>query len=113
MARLWNYFQRQDQFPKIVTWPQWTADAALKAHKNNRELYDLFKFYVGNGLYPPTAIIWIKASDCVNDKILSGNYDRDAMRQLRRFLSRSNNRDFWESAVYYDLNLKRTVRGNE
>lgn len=85
---------------------------ALLKHKNNRQLYDLFKFYVGNGLYPPTAVIWIKAAD-FRGKLISGDYDADAQRQLVRFLSRTREAGFWDSAVYYDLMLKRTVRGNE
>lgn len=86
---------------------------ALKKHKNNRELYDLFKFYVGNGLFPPTAVQWIKALDARGDRLTPGEYDREAHNQLVRFLSRCRSPDFWNKAVYYDLNLKRIVRNGE
>lgn len=83
----------------------------LLKHKNSLQRYRLFTFLVGNGLFPPDAVLWIKAKDFVSGALIPDEYDAAAHREFMNFIRRTQNDPvFWRDASYYDLNLKRVVR---
>lgn len=85
-ARLWNYFGKGDHFWQIRDWPKWLQALALKAHKLNRDRYQLFYFFVSNGLDPSMASRWVLLYDFVNGTEIFGDYDKHAMDQVMKQL---------------------------
>ena len=74
-------------------WPEWVREQIILEHKNNDQRYQLFVFFVANGLSPTKAAQWIRVADAIRPHIVNGrilrkgrlifgDYDKAAMRQL-------------------------------
>ena len=89
-ARLWNFFQKQDDFWRIEEWPEYIKIIALKYQRNNRERYTFWFFLVGNGLDPNIASEWVLSIDFRQGNLVRGIYDESALRQVLVQLPKQN-----------------------
>lgn len=87
--RMIQYFidMSDDFWYPFHTWPEWVREQIILEHKNNSQRYNLFVFFVLNGLGPNTAARWITVSRIEDEtgkrgRVYHGNYDAQAMRQL-------------------------------
>lgn len=95
-GRLWNYFNRQDDFWAIREWPKWAQEIALKAHKRYRERYRFFLFLTLNGLNPLTARMWLVMKD-YRGRFVEDDYDHSAWSQIDAMV-----RDAMSGKLYND-----------
>jgi len=70
-ARLRNYFNKQDFFFPIHTWPTYLQDLMLEEIHRRRDRFTLFFFLVANGLEPHIAVEWISARDYYNGELVA------------------------------------------
>ena len=112
-AALWNHFNSSkfDWYP-IREWPKYIQEMALKEHKNNRERYKLFLFFVGNGMNPYTATINCMLRDVRPSEYDRGRkydvypYDHKAMEHFAQLQREAETGRLQREGKYYDLNLK-------
>lgn len=103
--RLSLFFETQDEFYHYNLWPPWAKATILNAHKTNRDRYRLFLFLTWNGLYPPTAVEWIKAKD-IDPKglLIYENYDKEAHRHFFQLLNQvQTGQLFRQARNIYDM----------
>lgn len=83
-ARLAVFWEDTVWWP-FSDWPRWAQSLMLRVHKRLRERYNLFVFFVMNGLSPELAQRWIRAKSVnFNGKALvMGDYDQKALTQLQ------------------------------
>jgi len=65
--RLWNFFNKSDDFWPIREWPMWAQRLALAFHKLYTQRYELFYFFAVNGLPPDLCEEWVLATDAANE----------------------------------------------
>jgi len=109
MTRLWNFLNTsQDLFYPIRYWPLWIQRIALLEHKSGVQRYDLFKYFVGNGVDPVQALRMIIVADVIDGKAISGVYDAAALREMDRWrnLAVRNDRAFFDKMTYWDMHDK-------
>ena len=104
-ARVWNYFNQQDDFWPIREWPPWAQEQALMFHKTYHPRYQLFRFLVFNGLNPTTAAGWIYISDISKTGVpLAGIYDKSAVSQINGQIQQAKNGTLWKNTNrIYDM----------
>lgn len=108
-ARLWNFFNTGEDFYKIQTWPNYVAAMALKAHKNYRERYRLFLFFVANGIAPEVAYYWVCMRDYENGEPVYEAYDASANAQMNAQIQAARNGSIFNGKSWFDMHLGRVV----
>lgn len=112
-ARLWNFFNSGEDFFKIVEWPTYLRAMALKAHKNYRERYRLYLFFVANGLDPVLAYYWVNARDYAEGGLKFEPYDASANSQMNAQIKATHEGRIFRRANWFDMTLGRVVHGPE
>lgn len=118
-ARLWHYFNHQDDFWPIRDWPQRGypsrfRDFALSAHLSNPERYQFARFLLFNGLPPSLLRHWVLATDADNrahpPRLLSSGYDDAAIQHIKQMRGQHRRADptFYGGRTY-DLTEGRPV----
>jgi len=82
-ARMIETFDWSLDWASLEWWPEWAVTTWLKAHKNRKDRYNLFVFFVMNGLAPQVAarLIMVRDADRKHNWIY-GEYDKNAHRHL-------------------------------
>jgi len=82
-ARVWNYYNKQDEFWPMREWPKWVQELGLLPHKNLRERFTFFRFLAVNGLRPEMCGAWTLTNDVKQGQNLVQNgYDDAAWRHV-------------------------------
>jgi len=107
-ARVWNFFNRQDDFWPIREWPLWAQRVALMEHKKHDDRFSLFRFLVFNGLEPQLSLHWVKCKD-YRGRIIEEHYDRSAESSFAHMLRRALNGELLQQPRprIYDMILGR------
>lgn len=111
--RIWHYLDKtQDSFWRIRYWPCWAQHAITLAHKNDSQMYNLFYFLIGNGLWPHTAKDWIMMWDVQNGyPQLSPLYKTKELQDMVRVLVKEEAGElFTGRKTVFDMNLGRPVK---
>lgn len=108
-GRLWNHFNRGEDFFPIKDWPWYLRVMAMKEHKNHRERYRLFVFLTANGLHPDTAFAWVTAADARKGELIEGVYDRPAYSQLVDMAKKALSGELFLSCSFFDMVTGRVV----
>lgn len=92
---LYTYFRwQQDDFFPINKWPDWAREGIINkknAHRKGNLRYNLWVFFVVNGLHPVTAGHWVLCHHVSRDgkRLIQGNtYDKKAREQVFKYLPR-------------------------
>jgi len=97
-ARIWNYFNQQDDFWAIRKWPPWAQQDMLAFHKTYDQRYHLMRFLCFNGMNPRSAAAWIYISDISSTGIpLAGIYDASAVSQITGMIGQATKGTLWKS----------------
>jgi len=97
-SRLWNYFNKQDEFWAIRKWPPWAQADMITFHKNYDQRYHLMRFLCFNGMNPRLAASWIYISDISSTGIpLAGVYDNSAVSQITGMIEQAAKGTLWKS----------------
>jgi len=86
VTRLWNFFNKGEEFWPIREWPLWAQNLALKMHLSYQERYELFFFFAVNGLPPVLLEEWVLATDAQlwpARQLFSDGYDRSAQSHVK------------------------------
>lgn len=109
-TRLIEYLHTQDVFFRYGDWPKYIQDMVLKPHKNNRERYTLFFFFVGNGLDPYQAARWTLLIDVRQGTLVLGQYDESARQQMEQMRREVREEKFFKGTKQMmDMTLGRVV----
>lgn len=83
---LYTYFRwEQDVFYPINKWPAWARELMIGTpHRKGNERYNLWVFFVLNGLNPDIAGHWVLSNSVSRDgkRLIHGDYDRKAREQV-------------------------------
>lgn len=115
-TRLIEYLHTQDVFFRFGDWPRYIRDIMLKPHKNNRERYTLFFFFVANGLEPATAAEWTLLIDYRRPagggapREIRGGYDLSAQQHMIQMIRQVEQETFFRgNKAMMDMTLGRVV----
>lgn len=76
-AKLWNFYNRPDHdWYKIQEWPDRMITAAISNHRDYMQRFNLFCFWVGNGIPIKQAKLWI---------MYGQTYDNAAVQHINHF----------------------------
>ncbi len=102
-ARLQGYFKKRDWF-SYFGWPAWAREAILLEHKPRSQRFNLFYFFVGNGLEPSLAVDWIRSKDAHGDYTEWEIYDKSALDDLKGMVKRVKDGTFFSGEKHvFDL----------
>jgi hypothetical protein len=111
--RIWDYLDRiQDSFWKIRYWPCWAQHAITFQHKNNSQMYNLFYFLIGNGLYPTIAQNWITMWDVdqYDNPVMSPFYKPSELYDIGRVVAQAEDGTLFKgNKRVFDMHLCRPV----
>lgn len=107
--RVWDFFDTGEDFYKIRSWPRYLREMALRAHKNYRERYRLFLFFVANGVEPRVAYEWVSLRDVVNGRPVYEAYDASANAQMASAIKDADEGRLLLNRSWYDMRLGRVV----
>jgi hypothetical protein len=111
--KIWYYLDKtQDSFWRIRYWPCWAQHAITLPHKNDSQMYNLFYFLIGNGLYQYTADEWIKMWDVENGlPQQSPLYKTKELQDMVRIHVKHDNGDlFTGRKTVFDMHLGRPMK---
>lgn len=110
ILRVFDYFDSGEDFYKIRDWPRYVREMALQRHKNYRDRYRLFLFFVANGLDPHTAYEWVCVRDYVNGKPIYEVYDASANQQMNAAIKAAQDGTLLVGRQWFDMRLRRVVK---
>jgi len=115
-ARLWNYFNDQDEFYEIRLWPWWAQQLALSSHLSYSYRYELALFFLFNGLRPAIVEEWVLATDTRqmpgHRVLVSRGYDDAARAHVHSMIAQHESGDLYKNrrARMFDMSLGAPVR---
>lgn len=78
----YSLIAKDDMFWPVEQWPKWVQNMYFDPHKNNRDRYVLFSFFVKNGLPAAKARDYVLFHHGKHDGRNLYQYDAEAFRQM-------------------------------
>lgn len=111
-ARLYNFTLMMDMFYDIRSWPVWAVWAYYNVKKSFRERFNLFYFFVFNGMKPLTAVMMctMKDVDLHNMRGIPGDYSKQTIYDMKMLVKKAQNGTlFGHGKLIWDMHKKRVV----
>lgn len=94
MAKVVRAYLLADENPSWSSIPWRYKRMIIASHKDREERFQLFIFFINNGMYPPRARYWV---------MWHGGYDASADRQMQELVNRAmdpHERRLWIYETY-------------
>ena len=102
-----RHIERTDIFFPINQWPDWAIQSMFSKKLTNKQAWKLAYFFVMNGLYPPTAVLWTTYSDVHNGRLVNPKIDKKKHDNLIKTFIQQQTKPIY---AYYDMTEERVIQ---